>query len=630
MTRYLSFLLGIFLLASPVLAQDYPETPYLQEKVNTQKVPPIQQRLPQTPLIVEFNDQLDQKPGKVGGTIDILLGREKEVRMLSTYSYARLVGYTPDLALKADILESFEDKDGKEFTLKLRPGHKWSDGHPFTSEDFRFFWEDVATNPDLSTGGVPMELLVDGEAPTVEIVDDHTIRYKWSKPNPFFLPALAKAAPLYIYRPAHYLKKFHAKYAKEELDKLVTETGSRNWADLYDRMDEMGRNTNIDLPTLDAWVNTTPLPAQRFIFVRNPYFHRVDVNHQQLPYIDEIRVMIVDPKLIPAKAGAGETDLQARNINLSDAPLLKQGEKSNNYRVLFWEKGVGSQLAIFPNLNTNDEGWRKILRDVRFRRALSIGIDRHDINKSVYFGLGRESNNTILDKSPLFKPEYQTKWAEYAPDKANKLLDEMGLDKRDGRGIRTMQDGRPIEITVETGGEGTEESDILTPIAEHWKKLGILMHIKPSQREVLRNRVYSGETVMSTWIGLDNAIPTNIMPPEELVPVRQENLAWPKWGQYAETAGKSGEAVDLPEAQKLLDLYQQWMAATTDTDRTRIWQDILGLYVDQVFSIGTISGTAQPIVVNKKLENVPAKGIYSWDPGAHFGIYRPDIFWLNQ
>ncbi len=147
--------------------------------------------------------------------------------------------------------------------------------------------------------------------------------------------------------------------------------------------------------------------------MRNPYFHRVDANGLQLPYIDRFVLAVADPKLIPAKTGAGEADLQARDVHFNNYTFLKQGEKQNGYRTLLWRPGKGSHFALFPNLNVNDPVWRKLLRDVRFRRALSLAIDRSLVNQVLYFGLAIESNNTVLPQSPLFREAYRDRWARY-------------------------------------------------------------------------------------------------------------------------------------------------------------------------------------------------------------------------
>jgi len=383
------------------------EPPSLVDDVAAGKLPPLAQRLPRVPLKFEA-PRSDWTLGRYGGEVRTLMAKDRDIRMMVVYGYSRLVGYDEQLRLTPDILESVDNVDSRVFTLHLRPGHKWSDGKPFTAEDFRYYWDDVAHNKDLSPFGLPQALLVGSKAPKFEVLNETTVRFSWDEPNPMFLPALAAPSPLYIYRPAHYLRQFHARYVGlEKANARAVEAGSRSWAGLHQKKDEQFRFDNPDLPTLEPWMNTTPLPSTRFVLVRNPYFHRVDSLGRQLPYIDHIIVGITDDKLIPAKTGAGDVDLQVRYLRFDNYTFLKQSEKRNQYHVRLWEKALGSQIALYPNLNAEDPEWRKLMRDVRFRRALSLGINRHEINEVVYFGLGRESSNTILQRSPLFRPEFR-------------------------------------------------------------------------------------------------------------------------------------------------------------------------------------------------------------------------------
>ena len=573
--------------------------------------------------------------------------------MMVVYGYARLVGYTPALSLVPDILKSVDVQEGRIFTLHLRSGHKWSDGHPFTAEDFRYWFEDVAQNNQLSPSGLPVSMLVQGEAPRFEVLDDTTVRYTWTRPNPLFLPDLAGADPLYIYCPAHYLKQFHQKYAdKATLDALVKKHSQRNWAALHNRMDTMYRNDNPSLPSLEPWILKTGPPADRFIFERNPYYYRVDEAGHQLPYIDTVVMSIADSKIIPAKTGAGESDLQARYLRFDNYTFLKQSEERNKYNVRLWRTGPGSQLALYPNLNVNDEIWRALVRDLRFRRALSLAVNRHEINQAIYFGLAIEGQNTVLPQSPLYEPQYRSAWATFDVREANRLLDLIGLTKRDSDGTRLLPDGRPMEIIVENSGESTEQSDVLELIRDSWRRIGIRLFAKPLQLTLFRRRVFSGETLMSIDKGIENGLATAAMSPWELAPTSQQQLEWPKWGQYYETKGKAGEPPDLPSAVRLKELYENWLGAATQPDQSRIrpalvssasttvsaatqpdqsqiWHTMLQIWADEVYSIGTVAGVLQPIVVSEKLHNVPDEGIYNWDPGAFFGIYKPDGFWFD-
>jgi peptide/nickel transport system substrate-binding protein len=617
------------------------ETASLAADVQAGKLPPVAERAPKQPSIVTVGAPDAGSParfagaprqaGRQGGELRSVIGRPQDVRLLVVYGYARLVGWNEKFELVPDLLERFEVEEGRRFTFHLRAGHRWSNGDPFTAEDFRYWWDDVANNKQLSPGGPPRVMRVDDKLPKFEVLDERTVRFTWEQPNPFFLPEIASTSPLYVYRPSKFLKQVHAKYAdKEKLQATVQEAKQRSWASLHNKTDNMYRNDNPDLPTLDPWVNTTRPPTTRFVAVRNPYYHRFDQNGVQLPYIDRVILVEANSKLIALKASAGESDLQARGLSFNNYTFLKEAEDKTGYDTRLWRTVKGAQVALLPNLNANDPVWRELMRDVRFRRALSLGIDRPLINQVIYFGLAIDGNNTVLPGSPLYREEYRKRWASYDPKQANRLLDELGLKKRDVEGFRLLSDGRRAEIIVETAGEDTEQTDVLELVRETWAEIGIKLFSKPSQREMFRNRAFSGASQMTVWSGMENAAPTAEMSPYELAPVEQQKMQWPKWGQYHETMGKSGEPPDLPGPQELLRLNEAWNAEADNAKREAIWHKMLAIHAEEVFTIGIVAGVPQPVLVSKRLCNVPTEAIYNWEPGGQFGLYRPDTFWFED
>jgi peptide/nickel transport system substrate-binding protein len=619
-------LLALVALLGPSRAAELKETPYFATAVAKGKLPPVAERVPRDPAVAQL-----ATIGTPGGTLHMLMATPKDTKMMVVYGYARLVAYTPSLQLVPDILQSVDMKDGRVFTLHLRAGQKWSDGHPFTAEDFRFWFEDVAENPELSPGGLPTALLAGGEGPNFEVLNKTTVRYSWSRPNPLFLPALAGPDPLFIYCPAHYVKKFHIKYAnKKKLLEMVKKKKKPSWTAIFDKKFVPYRNDNPDLPTLEPWVLKTEPPSERYIFVRNPYYYRVDSKGQQLPYIDRVIFTIADAKIIPAETGAGQSDLQARYLDFDNYTFLKSAEARNHYNVRLWRTGPGSQLALYPNLNVNDPTWRALVRKTAFRRALSLAVNRHEINQVIYFGLAIEGQNTLLPRSLLYNPKDRSAWAQFDLAEANRLLDGLGLERRDGAGTRLLPDGRPMRIIVESSSESADSTDALELIRDSWRHIGIEVYARSMQLTLFRRRVFSGETLMSIDKGIENGLATADMTPDEFAPTSQEQLEWPKWGQYAETGGKAGRKPDLPSAIRLLALYHDWLGAATQEERRAIWEKMLGIWADEVYAIGSVGGVLQPVVVSDALRNVPRKGVYNWDPGAGFGMYKPDGFWFAE
>ena len=618
-------------MADAARAQGAPEPKSLAAAVAKGELPPISERLPTAPRVMPVDSACSADD--LGGTLNMLGGSAKDTRFMPVFGYARLVGYDTDYKIVPDILQSYDVQEGRIFTFHLRPGMKWSDGKPFTADDFRYFWEGMAKNPEIAKFGVPPELMVDGKEPVVTFPDDETVIYAWEKPNPGFLAALAAATPFDIFRPAHYLKKYNPNFTDpKKVEEKVEKSGQRNWVSLHFKKDRAQRNDNPDMPTLQPWMLATKPPSERLIFARNPYFFRVDEAGRQLPYVDEVALTIANSGLIPAKTANGESDLQAAYLSFPNYPFLKRGEKRSNYQLRRWKSGKGAHVALYPNLNAKDPVWRKFLQTADFRRALSLSINRTDINKAIFYGLAETGGNTVLPGSPFFDEKLRAAWASYDPDRANAMLDSLGLERETPDGLRHLPDGRAMSIVVETAGESREQSDVLQLVRDDWRKIGIELLIRESQREIFRNRIKAGSTLISVWTGLDNGLPTPDSDPGELMPSTAEQLEWPGYGMWVETHGTGGEAPDdtpdLEPLRKLIDLHEDWKMSLDGGERAKVWREALSIFADQVYTIGIVSGVDQIVVVSNKLENVPEKGVYNYDPGAFFGMYNPDTFYF--
>ena len=621
-------------LSLPAAATELPvlkESSFWGQEVASGALPAVADRLPLDPLVVDLEAK-GRSFGKEGGTLRTLVSRSKDVWQMVVYGYARLVGYDRNYEIYPDVLRDVEVEDGRKFTLHLRRDHKWSDGHPFTSADFEYYWKHVALNKELSPSGPPQNLFVDDVLAEMSFPDPYTVVIEWPTSNPAFLQLLAQASPFFIYRPAHYLKQFHADFTDARtLKKAIKKARVRTWAALHNGLDNMYKFDNPALPTLQPWMNASSGKSSRNLFVRNPYYHRIDAKGVQLPYIDIVEMTIVGGGLIAAKANAGEVDLQARGLDFPDISILKKGEVDGaGYRTLLWANGAANQIAIYPNLNFADPVWREILRDVRFRRALSMGIDRRMINRALYFGLATEGGMTALPQSPFHDTANLYRWSVYYPAKSNALLDEMGLTERRADGIRLLPDGRPMEFIVETAGERKEVENALAIVTDTWRELGIKLVMRPLDRDILRNRVYSGLSMAAVWFGWDNGLPQHYTSPEYLAPKHQEFFAWPKWGQYYQTGGDVGEAPDMEDAKHLMQLSYDWSHTENPIKRADIWREMLSIHAENQYGIGILSQAPQPVVVSDRLRNVPERGKWAWDPGAHFGIHRIDEFYYED
>ncbi|MEM7523512.1 MAG: ABC transporter substrate-binding protein [Pseudomonadota bacterium] len=624
---------SLSLLAASAVAAGPPpiETPSLETQVLDGFLPPVAERLPDSPLVEPF-DRRDAAPGRHGGDLRLVFSRTKDLRLIVAYSYARLVAYDEEFDLQPDILESYEVAEGgRVFTLRLRPGHRWSDGHPFTAEDFRYYWESVATNAVIYPTGPDRELQPNGVLPRFEVLDPLTVRFTWPEPNPFFLPALARSNPLVIYRPAHYLRKFHPDHTPmAQIEKRVAVERKRDWRALHFAKDRMYKNDNPHQPTLYPWRPRNAPPAERVVYERNPFYHKIDANGRQLPYVDRLLVSFADPGLIPTKVGSGDVDLHGRYLAFSDFTALKSAAERSDLAVDLWRSGQGAEIALYPNLNHKDPVWRAALNDVVFRRALSLAIHRWEINEILFFGLGFGVGDYVLPNSPLYDAEQAGRWADFDIDRANRMLDLVGYEARNADGVRLLPDGRPMEITVEHDGRSPERADALHLIAETWRKIGIVLNQKAMTRDVLKRRIKAGSTLMSADVGMNNGRPTALMPPADLAPMTPARLHWMGWGGWMETGGKLGQPIEDAAAQRLVLGVQDWARAETEDEKAQIWRDMLEIYVDQVFVIGVVSGGRRPIVRKADLRNLPREGLFNWDPGAFFGLYGLDGLWWGR
>ncbi len=376
-----------------------------------------------------------RRTGTAGGTIRTLIAKARDVRYLSVYGYTRLVGYDADLQLRPDLLERV-DVEGGRFTFTLRQGHRWSDGHPFTSEDFRYYWEDVANEKALSPEGPPAFFLVDGKPPQVEFLDPVTIRYSWDRPNPMFLPALAAPRDPLIYRPAHYLKTVHARYlGKEAADAKAKALKLRGWAALHNRLDDNYELNNPDCPTLQGWVPRTRSPATRFRFERNRSYHRVDTAGTQLPYVDTIVMDVASQGLLVAKTNAGEADLMFRGLSMPDSRASRRARRPTSTAPNLWPVARGSEIALYPNLTTQDSGWRALNRDVCATATPCRSPSTAHAQQHAALRPGHRGQRHDRVRQPALRAGAAHAQRRLRSGKASHLLDEIGLTGRDGSGI---------------------------------------------------------------------------------------------------------------------------------------------------------------------------------------------------
>jgi len=386
--------------------EKFNEAPALRTKVAAGELPPVEERLPREPVVMIPVEEVGQYGGtwKRGWTgpsdASGLTGKLMKQQLIKWNREATKI--IPNIAKGWEVSE-----DRRVYTFYLREGMKWSDGEPFTADDYVFYHDDYLLNKEVYPV-YPQFLMAGGEPAKVEKVNDYTVRFRFATPYVNFLETIMGQYGLYA--PKHYLKQFHPRYTSmDELEKMMKEEGFTSWSQLYlsKRPANHGEVYNPDLPCIWAWIPVNDLTTQRFIMERNPYFWKVDTEGNQLPYIDRVANELVEStEMIVFKAMSGELDFQARHIMFKDYVLFKENEEKGDYRVLVWEAVDGGNPHLKLNLTCKDPVLRKIFEDKRFRFALSLAINRPEINEFCWLGMAKPRQASITPTGRYYSREW--------------------------------------------------------------------------------------------------------------------------------------------------------------------------------------------------------------------------------
>jgi peptide/nickel transport system substrate-binding protein len=619
----------------PAAAQStkYKEAPMLAEQVKAGKLPPVEQRLPSDPLVVP----VVERTGQYGGVWRRAFLGPADFNNYVRVVYDALGRFSPDGAkIEPKIAAGWQSSpDFKVWTIRLRKGARWSDGAPFTADDIVFWHKDVILNKDL-TPAIPGWLRNgDGSAASVEKVDAQTVRFTYKQPATLFLTALAnedgRDRTYAAFLPAHYLKKFHPEYTKkEDIDKLVQASGFKTWTELFAAKNAPFENP--ERPTMGAWVPVTRISDQVFTLRRNPYFVGVDPDGNQLPYIDEVRfTFFADIQALNLAAIAGEMDMQERHIQMTNYPVFKENEKSGKYRVITWPTFGGSDAVVAFNQSYKaDPEIAKLLASKDFRVALSYAVNRTQIKESAFLGLGEPRQGVPAPWHPYYPgDEWAKKYTEYKPDEANKMLDAIGLTKKDAQGIRLLPSGKPVSIELSVVPAFGEWKDVAQLIAKDWEKVGVKTIVQIRERALQFKMRDANELQTEIWNEDTSAFPFT---GNAKVDVRNNPIltTGPLFLQWYQTKGKEGMEPPAP-IKKIVELVDT--ARTVGPDgQVKAAQEIFRIWADQVYEIGTIGLTPMiqgVVVVNNRLHNVPKTLGNDW-PLRSPGNARPEQFFYTR
>jgi peptide/nickel transport system substrate-binding protein len=587
-------------------APAFTEAPALARRVADGTLPPVAQRLPRDPLVIVP----PESRGPYGGTWRrFAIGAGDIGTVESRLSYEGLVRWDaaarailPNLAVRWTI-----EDGGKTYTFFLRHGVRWSDGQPFTAADIQFWYENVLLNTEL-TAAVPPEFRRGGETMQLEKVDDHTIRFRFKECYGLFLKMLASGSSISMCRyPAHYFKRYHVKFTPvAQLEAAAREHGMRLWYQWFtDRADWR----NPEVPRLWAWVLKVPPPAQPVVFERNPFYWKVDPDGRQLPYIDRLVFEECALETINMKAINGEIGMQDRHVAFANYPLFMENQRRGRYQVRHWIDGSGSSAVLLPNLNHRDPVLRELLGDSRFRIALSLAINRQEINEWHYLGIGEPRQVAPPPTSAFYSSEYERAFIDYDPARANRMLDEMGLATRDAAGMRLRPDGRPLTLYIETTDSYWWPFEAIQRVAEYWTAVGVKTDVRLQARPLWEQRVWARVHDLSVWSGADDLQP--LLDPRWFFPANDASEQALDYAQWFNTDGRRG-LEPPPAIRRCMDLFRQIERTVDESEQERLFRGIVQLNAEHLWVIGLVGRIPPLVLVKEGFLNVPQAAVVGW------------------
>ncbi|HMC37634.1 MAG TPA: ABC transporter substrate-binding protein [Actinomycetota bacterium] len=605
----------------PALAQTsaYHEAPMLADLVRAGKLAPVDQRLPENPLVVDTIEGI----GRYGGVWRRGFLGPSDFNNVHRIVYDALVRYSPDgTKVEPKYASSVtSSKDFTAWTVTLRKGAKWSDGSPFGADDILFWYTDVLLNKDV-TPALPVWMKNhDGSPVTVQRVDDITVRWVYKEPNTTFPMELANKdsgdRQYACFLPAHYLRQFHVKYAdRSKLDQMVAAGGFKTWVELFAARAHPPENP--ERPVMAAWRGVTRISDQLYVLRRNPYYVGVDRAGNQLPYIDTIQFkFFANAQSLNLAAIAGQLDEQERHIILGNYPVLKEHEKDGKYRVILWQGFGGADADVtFNETYSKDADLGALFRNRDFRIAMSYAINRNQIKESAFLGLGEARQPVAAPWSPYYPGDaYARKYTEYRPDEANRLLDRIGLDKKDADGFRLFAGGtRRATVEISVVPVFGPWPDVAQLIAKDWERVGIKTIVQVRERSLHFQLRQSNDLQAEIWNEDTAGFPFTGTPKYDPRTILYGNITTgPLWKAWFDTGGREGVEPPAP-VKRLVELIDK-AKTVAPAEQARIAQEIFKIWVDNVFEIGTIGLTPMDqgvAVVNVRMHNVPAKLGKDW------------------
>jgi peptide/nickel transport system substrate-binding protein len=593
-------------------------------------LPPVEERLPEEPMVVQPYDEI----GGYGGRARwISLGPESGNSEFLSARHVNIVRFLDDMkTIVPNVAKSYEwNDDFTEITFVLRKGHKWSDGQPFTVDDMLFWYDDIMLNEELYPE-VPSYFVYGGEPMQMEKIDDLTVKIHFAAPAQGFTIMMARSY-FQPWRPKHFYVDKHLKY-NPDVAKTAEAEGYADWVEYFFSWFGQWQDAvhRYGVPKLESHILVEETTEYK-VFAANPYYYKVDTVGNQLPYIDEqYQSYAPDKELIELKIINGEVDQKAQSLQIASLPLYKEHEEDGNYSIQMPPGADNGRIYTF-NCTSQDPVLREIFQNPKFSQAMSLAMDREEINQVLCFGLCEPRQGIPVHPTVSFaKPEWFTYMTEYDPEQANALLDEIGLDQRDADGWRLRPDGERLVIfnvyLLQTGNVALHE---LTK--EYWEDVGVKVELKEVSSEAYRTMVSSNEHDVASFTSGMTIEPALFSNPFRLYPPfgdrALEPLCGAEWFDYWASDGASGTKPD-DDTLALFDLTDQWRSSVPGTEEyERLGREIVEIHRDHFWLVGTISDSPAVTIVHNRLGNTPQWTIQAWDYYRTYA-FRTDQWYIKE
>ncbi len=619
------------------------EAPMLAELVKAGKLPPVEQRLPDEPLVVKPLREV----GKYGGTwrrgFTGVGDKENGSRIVSTDKLL-FVDYTGNKVVPS-LAKSWEFRDdGRTFVVNLRKGVKWSDGQPFTANDILFWFEDIYQNKDL----VPLPTIgmsINGKTGTIEKIDELSVAFKF--PDPYFLfediisgntpmgngHATGGITLMGALAPAHYIKQFLPKHVGDaEAASKAQAAGFDNWVNLVKFKNDW--SLNPELPVLTPWKTVSPINTPAWTLERNPYFWQTDPEGNQLPYIDKIQMTLAEKlDVLNLRAIAGEYDIQGRHEMLQMLPVYLENAQKGNYTMRLDPGDYGAEVQLYVNQSYEaDPEIAKWITNRDFRRALSLGIEREQLNEAFWLGTGTPGSSVVEEPHPHSPgPEYRTRWSTYDVKQANELLDKAGLTQKDAEGMRLRTDGKGrlrLELTT-IQAAWMDQTAVCEMVAQHWRRIGIQADVKELERTLMERQTENNELMIS----VRDASTAGSLPiqPDAVIPAQRTSGLGPAFGVWYTSNGRQGKEPTDPQIRKVFDLYRS-LGSLPRQERDNAAKEIWRIAIDEQWGIGTVGLAAANLgvrLVKNTMGNVPER-LAQVRAARHPGATHPSTYYFKS